>query len=154
MPLNHGVCTCIHTGFACIIYHTRVHWLLRDKIEATTSTFKRRQRPNMPMLKYGTATSTWTVLCANGASSPYCVWVCKTDWPNTHKAVEEQVSFKEVCNWIQQFATSFIAMGTHKTCGITQCHLPPGRADVPALTPAAKLVLDLATRQWCKADLT
>jgi len=28
------------------------------------------------------------------------------------------------------------ATGTHMTHGITQCYLPPGRGDIPALTPA------------------
>jgi len=28
------------------------------------------------------------------------------------------------------------AMGTHMPHGITQCYLPPGRGDIPALTPA------------------
>ena len=37
--------------------------------------------------------------------------------------------------------------------GITRCYLPPGRDDVPALTPA-KLVLDIATQERCKAELT
>jgi len=38
---------------------------------------------------------------------------------------------------------------------ITQCYLPPGRGDFPAFTPAeAKLVLDLATPEGCKAELT
>ena len=37
--------------------------------------------------------------------------------------------------------------------GITQCCLPPGRGDIPALTPA-RLVLDLATPdEGCKAEL-
>jgi len=27
-------------------------------------------------------------------------------------------------------------MGTHMPHGITQCYLPPGRGDIPALTPA------------------
>jgi len=27
-------------------------------------------------------------------------------------------------------------MGAHKPHGITQCYLPPGRGDIPALTPA------------------
>jgi len=26
--------------------------------------------------------------------------------------------------------------GTHMPYGITQCYLPPGRGDIPALTPA------------------
>jgi len=41
--------------------------------------------------------------------------------------------------------------------GITQCFLPPGTAgsgDFPAFTPASKLVLDLATLDRCKAELT
>jgi len=33
------------------------------------------------------------------------------------------------------------ATGTHMPHGITQCYLPPGRADIPALTPA-EAVLD------------
>jgi len=28
------------------------------------------------------------------------------------------------------------ATGTHMPHGITQCYLPPGRGDIPALTPA------------------
>ena len=36
---------------------------------------------------------------------------------------------------------------------ITQCYLPPRRRDIPAFTPA-KLVLDLATPERCKAVLT
>ena len=32
--------------------------------------------------------------------------------------------------------------------GITQCYLPPGRGDIPALTPAE------ATPEGCKAELT
>jgi len=30
----------------------------------------------------------------------------------------------------------FISVGTHMPCGITQRYLPPGRGDIPALTPA------------------
>jgi len=37
--------------------------------------------------------------------------------------------------------------------GITQCYLPPGRGDIPAFTPA-KTVLDLATPEGFKAELT
>ena len=33
--------------------------------------------------------------------------------------------------------------------GVTQCHLPPSRADIPALNPA-----DSATLEGCKAELT
>ena len=36
---------------------------------------------------------------------------------------------------------------------ITQCYLPPGRGDFPAFT-LPKLVLDLATPEGCKAELT
>jgi len=36
---------------------------------------------------------------------------------------------------------------------ITQCYLPPGRGDILAFTPAT-LVLDLATPEGCKAELT
>ena len=28
-----------------------------------------------------------------------------------------------------------VATKTHVPCGITQCYLPPGRGDIPALTP-------------------
>jgi len=28
------------------------------------------------------------------------------------------------------------ATGTHVSYGITQCYLPPGRGDIPAITPA------------------
>ena len=37
--------------------------------------------------------------------------------------------------------------------GITQCYLPPGRGDLPAFT-STKLVLDLATLEGCKVELT
>ena len=43
-------------------------------------------------------------------------------------------------------------MGTHMPFGITQCYLPPGRSDIPALPlPQTKLVLGLATLKGCKA---
>ena len=32
--------------------------------------------------------------------------------------------------------TSYIATGTHVPYGITQSYPPPGRGDIPALTPA------------------
>jgi len=34
---------------------------------------------------------------------------------------------------------------SHATHGITRCYLPPGRTDIPALSPAEAAVLDLAT---------
>jgi len=37
--------------------------------------------------------------------------------------------------------------------GITQCYLPPDRVENPAFTPSEE-VLDLATPQGCKAELT
>ena len=37
---------------------------------------------------------------------------------------------------------------------ITQCYLPPGRGDFPTPLPQPKLVLDLATPEGCKAELT
>ena len=41
------------------------------------------------------------------------------------------------------------------TChGITQCYLPIDRGDVPALIPAKASILDLATPEGCKAELT
>ena len=41
---------------------------------------------------------------------------------------------------------------SHAIYGITQCYLPPGRGDISAFTPA-KLVLDQATLEGCKAEL-
>ena len=37
--------------------------------------------------------------------------------------------------------------------GITQCYLPPGRGDIPSLTPA-EAGTRLATPEGCKAELT
>jgi len=45
------------------------------------------------------------------------------------------------------------ATETHMLYGITQCYLPPGRGDIPSFT-RAKVVLDLATPEGCKAELT
>ena len=45
------------------------------------------------------------------------------------------------------------ATGTHIPYGITQCYLPPGRADIAAFTPA-EAGTRLATPQGCKAELT
>jgi len=44
-------------------------------------------------------------------------------------------------------------MGTHRLHGIPLCYLPPGRGDILAFT-LAKLVLDLAAPERCKAELT
>jgi len=45
------------------------------------------------------------------------------------------------------------AVGNHMPCGITQCYLPPREVTFPPL-PQPKLVLDLATPEGCKAELT
>jgi len=45
------------------------------------------------------------------------------------------------------------ATGSHMPYRITQCYLPPGSGDFPAFNPA-ELVLDLATSEGCKAELT
>jgi len=46
------------------------------------------------------------------------------------------------------------ATGTHIPYGITQCnYFPPGGGDIPVFTPA-EAVLDLATPEGCKAELT
>jgi len=45
------------------------------------------------------------------------------------------------------------ATGTPMLYVITQCNLPPGRGDIPAVTPA-KLILDLATPEGYKVVLT
>jgi len=42
------------------------------------------------------------------------------------------------------------AMGNHMSYGITQCYLPPGSGDFPAFTS----LLELATPDGCKAELT
>jgi len=38
--------------------------------------------------------------------------------------------------------------------GIIQCYLPPDRGENSAFTPQPKQVLDLATQEGCKAELT
>ena len=50
-------------------------------------------------------------------------------------------------------ATSPTARETHVPYGIAQCYLPPGRGDIPAVTPA-EASIDLATPEGCKAELT
>ena len=45
------------------------------------------------------------------------------------------------------------AMGNHMPYGITQCYLHPAEVIFPPL-PQPKLVLDLATTERCKAELT
>ena len=50
-------------------------------------------------------------------------------------AVELLLSFVKVkVTGVQQFVT--ILTGTHVPYRITQCYLPPGRGDIPAVTPA------------------
>jgi len=44
---------------------------------------------------------------------------------------------------------------THMPHGIMQCFLPPSRGNIPAFTAnQLKLVLDYATLEECKAELT
>jgi len=38
--------------------------------------------------------------------------------------------------------------------GIIQCYLPPGSGDFPAFTPTKAGILDLATPEGCKGELT
>ena len=45
-------------------------------------------------------------------------------------------SVKVKVNRVYQLTTSLTATGTRVPYGITQCYLPPGRGDIPALTPA------------------
>jgi len=45
------------------------------------------------------------------------------------------------------------ATGTNMPHGITQCYLPPGRGDIPALTPA-EAGTRLSDPEGCKAELT
>jgi len=52
---------------------------------------------------------------------------------------------------VQQFAKLPHRYGNSHA---TQCYLPPGRGDIPAPLPRPKLVLDLATPEGCKAELT
>ena len=55
--------------------------------------------------------------------------------------------------WRCELASSrHTAAGTHMRYGITQCYLQPGRDDIAAFIQA-KLVLDLATPEKCKARL-
>jgi len=58
---------------------------------------------------------------------------------NSVKALKRKVN--------KQFATSLTPTGTRIPYGITQCYLPAGRGDIPALTPAKLVVLDLVTRK-------
>ena len=46
--------------------------------------------------------------------------------------------------------TCHTATETHMPYRVTQCYLPPDRGDIPAFT----LVLDYATPEGCKAELT
>jgi len=46
------------------------------------------------------------------------------------------VQVKVKVSGAQQSATSLITAGTHMLYGITQCYLPPGSGDTPALTAA------------------
>ena len=49
--------------------------------------------------------------------------------------------------------TCYTATGTHVPYKITQCYLPPGRGDIPALNPP-EACTRLMTPDGCKAELT
>jgi len=52
-------------------------------------------------------------------------------------------------NRVWQLAASLTATGTHILYRITQCYLPPGRGNIPTLTPA-----EAGTPEGCMAELT
>jgi len=58
---------------------------------------------------------------------------------------------------VQRFAfgkqPGLAATGTHTPHGITQCYLPPGKGDIPALIPAAAGTR-FSDHEGCKAKLT
>jgi len=54
---------------------------------------------------------------------------------------------------LQVVTTGLTAMGMDMPYGITQFYLPPGRSDFSTFTPVM-LVLDLATLEVCKTELT
>ena len=49
------------------------------------------------------------------------------------RAVKRVTSNK--CIAVRKVASCHTATGTHMPHGITQCYLPPGRGDIPALAP-------------------
>ena len=54
-----------------------------------------------------------------------------------HKSFIDTTNYvSNKCIAVCKVATPLSAMGTHMPYGITQCYLPPGRGDIPALTPA------------------
>ena len=57
----------------------------------------------------------------------------ETDRENCRDENEGKVRTLQVYSSLQGCHT---ATGTHMPYGITQCYLPPGRGDIPALTPA------------------
>ena len=57
-----------------------------------------------------------------------------------------------VVDWYSKFASMLLHLYGN-SLGITQCYLQPDSGDIPAFT-RAKLVLDLATLEGCKAELT
>jgi len=71
----------------------------------------------------------------------------------TGRYSKERGKGKGKVNGVWLIAASLTTMGTHMAYGITQCYLPPGTDDIPTLTQP-KLVLDLATPEGCKAELT
>jgi len=66
-----------------------------------------------------------------------------------HRLAKVKVKVNEV----QQFARRLTATATHMPYGITQCYLPPGRCDIPALIPV-EAGTRLSDPGGCKAELT
>jgi len=92
------------------------------------------------------------------------VWKCnsrtrwETQWLNEQWSLQPQknLNYKTspvTCDMtsVQQFAKLPHRYGNSHA---TQCYLPPGRGDIPAPLPRPKLVLDLATPEGCKTELT
>ena len=48
---------------------------------------------------------------------------------------------------VVQLATSLTATGTNVPYGITQCYQPPGRSDIPALTPTKMVPYSITERR-------
>ena len=88
-------------------------------------------------------------LSRNEISACLVIYSCHT----TVKQCWLQEQSKNVKQSIAVSGNHLTATGNHMLYGITQCYLPPGSGDFPAFTPA-KLVLNLATPEGCKAELT
>jgi len=84
-----------------------------------------------------------------------CICVLDTRISQANVAELIEMAFGVGVARVWQFATSIIVTGTLMPYRITQCYLSPGRRDIPAFTASQlKPVLNLATREGCKAELT